>query len=605
MKRNDGQWDVKAASAHAGLFHFLYFCGRACLLPFLTLYLRYLGLTAAMTGITMATRCLVTLAWGPVSTLLAKRYDRRRTVVIGSLLCSAGVALLLLLVPPADVDAAGRRCNTSRPWVSAGTNGDIGPVVDLGRPGNVTPPAGSPTRSWPLSLRPGGNSTATSTSVSKAPVRASNRTEGSPQVSEGPHRPVSSSNSGEKQVPFSGGKSSHSTSLPERGVRSAVRGSKQRLEEEEEEAARYEFLGSLKVMDPQHQLFFLVLMGVALWEGLAAPSERTVDDWLYEYLDFVDAADRHGSARVWGILGASGGAFGVGLLVGGLNCMIGARLPSSAVHFFAYALLMALTVPAAAFLPMYLSRKREPVGQALKALRLVRADPCAMLSAATAFLAGAASSAVSDFLLWQMQDHGSGELHMGLALSTALLSQVIFLILVAPRTTRFLSHGTAMAVGAASLGLQCLYYSFLWSPWSVLPAQALSCLSAGALWRAVEGQCGGVATPGTERWVRGVVRELAAGLGAGLGSLASGFTVERFGVAVLFRGASAVLLLWGLCLPVILSRLPRRRRINYSRLLAAEASEQSESESEPEQESDWLVKAMQEDKSTTKNNNRH
>ncbi|KAJ8253998.1 hypothetical protein COCON_G00206100, partial [Conger conger] len=101
MMRSNGQWDVKAASAHAGLFHFLYSCGRACLLPFLTLYLRYLGLTATMTGIAMATRCLVTLAWGPVSSLLAKRYNRRRAVVMGSLLGSAAIALLLLLLPPA------------------------------------------------------------------------------------------------------------------------------------------------------------------------------------------------------------------------------------------------------------------------------------------------------------------------------------------------------------------------------------------------------------------------------------------------------------------------------------------------------------------------
>ncbi|KAG5832932.1 hypothetical protein ANANG_G00296450, partial [Anguilla anguilla] len=65
MRRSDGQWDVRAASAHAGLFHFLWSCGRACLLPFLTLYLRRLGLTAAMVGIAMATRWLIALAWGP------------------------------------------------------------------------------------------------------------------------------------------------------------------------------------------------------------------------------------------------------------------------------------------------------------------------------------------------------------------------------------------------------------------------------------------------------------------------------------------------------------------------------------------------------------
>ncbi|XP_064171399.1 major facilitator superfamily domain-containing protein 6-like [Anguilla rostrata] len=616
MRRSDGQWDVRAASAHAGLFHFLWSCGRACLLPFLTLYLRRLGLTAAMVGIAMATRWLIALAWGPAASLLAARYDRRRAVVLGSLLCSAAVAPLLLLLPPADAaaaaaaaaEAAGRGCNATRLWGDA--DDATGTNLDPGRPGNFTH---APTMSRPVSLGPGGSSA----TASEAGARSgSNRSEDSRRVSEGPRKPVSSS--GEHKVAFSGRNGFYSP-VPERRVRSAGRGSKQGLEaekekekekeeeEEEEEEARSEFLGSLKVMDAQHQLFFLVLIGVALWEGMAAPLERTVDDGLYEYLDFVDAADRHGSARLWGLLGASGGTFGAGLLVAGLGCTTVGRLPSGSAHFFAYALLTALAVPAATFLPAVTpgSRKRAPAGRALKALRQVRRDPAAALCATTAFLAGAASSAVADFLLWQMQDQGSGELQMGVALGAALLSQVLFLALVAPRAARFLSHGAAAAAGAAALGLQCLYYSFLWSPWAALPAQALSCLSAGALWWAVEAQCEGAATPGTERWARAVARELAGGLGAALGSLAAGFTVDRFGAAVLFRGAAAVLLLWGLALPVVLSRLPRQRRINYSRLLAAdgEAGEQSESGSDPEPEGDWLVRAMQDDRSANNNNN--
>ncbi|KAJ8251305.1 hypothetical protein GJAV_G00219910 [Gymnothorax javanicus] len=601
--RNDGQWDMKAASVRAGLFHFLLFCGRACLLPFLSLYLRYLGLTASMTGITMATRGLITLIWGPISALLAKRYDKRRTVVIGSLLCSAAIALLLLVLPPADVEAAGRRCNSTRYWEGTRNYGDFETNIASSRPGNATPATHSPMtmKSQPLSLTPGGHSTNTTALVTKPSVSASNRSKDIHRVSKGPVKPTVNSSSVKPKVGFSSSNSSHS--LLKRGMRSAV--SKHRLKggQEEEQTTQYEFLGSLKVMDAQHQLFFLVLMGVVLWEGVAAPLEMTVGDGYYEYLDFVDAADRYGSTRMWGLLGASAGVFGAGPLVGRLDCTIGARLPRSSVHFFAYALLLALAVPVAAFLPMYLSRKREVASQAFKALRLVRGDPCAMLTVVTAFLTGAAFSAINDFLLWEMQDHGSNEVHMGLALGSALLSQVVFLVLVAPCISRFLSYGAAMSVAVVSLGLQCLYYSFLWSPWSVLPAQALNFLSAGALWWAVEGQCEGVATPGTERWVLRLVREMAAGLGAGLGSLAAGFTVDWFGVAVLFRGASAVLLLWGFGLPVVLSRLPKRRRINYSRLLAVDVSEQSDSESEPEQDKDWLIKAMQEQKANNNNNN--
>ncbi|KAJ8404144.1 hypothetical protein AAFF_G00339170 [Aldrovandia affinis] len=625
MQRNDGQWDVTAASALAGTFHFLYSCSRACLFPFLTLYLRHLGLTATMVGVVMATRHLIILAWGPVSAHLARHYNQRRVVVTGSLLCSVAVSLLFLLIPPTDMAVANRHCNITRLWADA---------EDSGYPGNVTAMAGyhmAPV-SWDtadrtLTVTGGDGISRTEVTVTRtsnagasntvaAPainyiqeingtLHTANRADGGRRILEGPQTPAPNSSvgfgRGQRVTGASAGNISRSSS-PRKGIRSMVKRESKLEEEEEEVVARYEFLGSLKVMDAPHQLFFLVLMGVALWEGVATPLERAADDGLYEYLDFVDAAERQGAARVWGLLGAAGGVCGTGVLVGGLGCLIGARTPRSAVHFFAYALLNLFAIPAAVFLPMYLSTKREPAGRALKVLQQVRADPRAMLCVATAFLAGAAGSAIDDFLLWQMQDRGSSELHMGVALGVALLSQVLFHLLASARVSRLLSHGTAMAVGVACLGLQCLYYSFLWSAWSVLPAQALSVASAGALWWAVEGQCKGVATPETERCVRGAVREVAARVGAGLGSLVAGLVVERFTVAILFQGAAVVLLPWGLGLPAVLCRLPQRRRVNYSRLLAADGSEQSESESEAEK--DWLVKAMQEDKNRNNNNSR-
>ncbi|XP_026181394.1 major facilitator superfamily domain-containing protein 6-like [Mastacembelus armatus] len=575
MKRNK-QIDIRRALALATTFNFLCCCARACLLPFLTLYLRQLGLTAAMIGIIMGSKRLMVLVWSPVASLVSKHYDKRRVVITGSLVCSAAAALaLLLLVPPTGVHTLTTTCNTSE--LRASPDQSVAGDLLTSSAGATTSPARAqsgvtfPANTLP-DTKPGPADTSkTSPHHQSHPEQVSvvvNNSHGEPNISGSLVTPVRRKRS--------------QSELPE---------------EERREEIQFDFLHRLKLMDPQDQLFFFVLIVVLVWEFAAAPLEWTADDGVYEYLDFADASDRYSSNGVWGILGAAVGAGGAGLLVSQLNCLIGAQMPRTAVHFYCYAGLAALTLPVVTFLPLYLNKKRDRATGFLKAVQLVRDSHRALLCAVTTLLVGVAGSAVEDFLLWQMQDQGSSELHMGLSLALALLSEAAFPLL-ARRVSRLLSPGRVLTVGAAILSLQCFYYSFLWGPWAVLPAQVLSCFSRGALWWAVRVQCEEVATPGAERSVWRVYAALSLHLGGGLGSLAGGFVVQRFGLAWLFRGAAVGLLAWCLVLPPLQLRAPRQRRINYSRLLAADGSEASDSDSE--QERDWLEKAMEDDRS---NNN--
>ncbi|XP_028268583.1 major facilitator superfamily domain-containing protein 6-like isoform X2 [Parambassis ranga] len=564
MNRNK-QIDIKRALALAGTFRFLCSCADACLLPFLTLYFRQLGLTPAMTGIVMGARHFIALLWSPAAGLLAKVYNKRRAVIYGSVLFSVAAALLLLLVPPVK-DLRTNICNTSEPSVGS----------TQGLPASSTAPQTSsvwtrakeaPATSLPVtavttsSVSPEENTSVMDTNLATfQPSSSLVRKKRSEMKSEQPHEKV------EKEM------------------------------EVKEEESGLDFLGSLKTMDIQHQLFFLILIIMSLWEFVSAPLEWTVDDGLYEYLDFADASDRYSGSEVWGLLGAACGVGGTGLLVSQLSCFIAAETPRSAVHFYSYAGLAALTLPMASSLPLYLNKKRGRTSGLLKAVQLVQASPRALLCAITTSLVGVAVSSVDNFLLWQMQDHGSTELHMGLSLAVARLSQAAFPLLDT-FVFKLLSPGRVLAVSAACLSLQSFYYSFLWGAWAALPAQLLSCFSSGALWWAVKVQCEDVATPGVERNVRRVYTSLSLQLGSGLGSLAGGFVVQRFGLAWLFRGAAAVLLVWCLCLQLLQWKAPRQRRINYSRLLAADMSEASDSESER----DWLDKAMEDDRSNNNN----
>lgn len=567
MKTNK-QWDVRGAIGFAALFHFLYSCAIGCLLPFLTIYFRYLGLTAFMTGTIMAVKHLVALVWRPLACVLARRHNKRRMVITGSLICSTAAALALLLFPHTGQSTESRSCNISQL--------NVVHELSLGKPKTTEklPPV---TYSTEHKMRPTQEHNNTE-HIPAMPLNISafqnNQSTTVTTTSIQTHRQESSETK-KVQMPSP--------------VKRSVSLTKREQKQQRMADIQYEFLGSLKVMDMQHQMFFLVMIIIILWEILAAPLMWTADDGLHEYLDFVDATEHHRAVKPWRLLGTAGGMGCCAILVSILYCLIGTVL-----HFYTYALLMVLTVLLVAFLPLYRHKREHVPGAGLKALHLVRGDSQALLCAITALLTGMAGSAVSDFLLWQMQDHNATELQMGITLAVVPLCQAAFAPLNGCLTRLLKFHGRLLPLGIMGLSLQCLSYSFMWTPWIILPSQVLAGISIGALWWSLEAQSTDIASPGTELAVKRVFEALYMDLGAGLGSVVSGSVVQKFGINVLFQGTAAMLGVWCITLAMLQWRIPRQRRINYSRLLAADASEMSESESE--QDNDWLEKAMEEDK---------
>ncbi|CAL8270670.1 unnamed protein product [Lota lota] len=595
------QVDVNATLILAGSFHFLCCVARACVLPFLTLYFRRLGLGPAMTGAIMAAKHLITLLWSPLASVLTEHYDKRRLAIVVSLVGSAVVALLFPFVPAVDHDALVGHCNATA--ASPGASPGVSPGASPGASPTVVP--------WhkPLfgALVAGVSPASTQTSGG---ARSNASFEGQPWRNTTLDEMASASdhfvaaNGSRPEVSAGGGPvltsrpamSKRSLALPDPSEGWRRSGEEEQEEEEQQEQQEdLGFLGSLKAMDVQHQLFFLLLMAVSAWELLSAPLAWAVDDGLHDYLDSVDASDRHGNAPTWGLLGAACGAGGAGLLVSRLPCFlaVGDHVTRGAAHFFCYAGLVApALLVAPAFLPLlHLSRKRTQANGLLRALRLVRGHPGALLCAVTALLAGAAAASLENFLLWAMEDAGAGAHHMGLSLAAGSLSQAAFPHLAGLRVKPPVPW-RALLAGAGGVALQCLYYSFLWGPWAALPAQLLSCLSTGALGWAVRVQSEDVGAGGAERSVRRVYGWLCAGLGAVLGSLAGGVVAERFGVGWLLRGVAGGVAVWCVCLPPLQWRTPQQRSINYSRLLAADASDASDSE----QEGDWLDHALEVDK---------
>ncbi|NWI34853.1 MF6LA protein, partial [Sula dactylatra] len=137
------------------------------------------------------------------------------------------------------------------------------------------------------------------------------------------------------------------------------------------------------------------------------------------------ATDRYGKLWIWSYLGASLGACSIAVFVDQLNCFLSSTVTRLAVHFYAYALLIMLSLLVSVFFPIHVPKKTNCVNKTAKALALLRSDGRAILYAITVFLTGAAESTVHNFLFWQMEDRGSSELYMGLSVAIGLLAEIL------------------------------------------------------------------------------------------------------------------------------------------------------------------------------------
>lgn len=583
------QWDVPRAVRVARLFHLVCGVRDACVTPFLTLYLRQLGVTAPLVGILMGTKHLIAACWTPFCAFLAKRYQKRRMFLTGSLLGSTGASLLMVFIPQVDRNLG--NCNGSGSVATTVLPLGVSETVTMISAQGSVPHhwAGAPSlpgsrhsRALDTSGFPNGSGKTQGQTSSGLQAYLVDSVEGVQITTEALHPVTSGLRDNFQEETLEVGNATLGL-LPE----SAVLGSSVTWSKAQGDA-----------QTPDHSLkrlqwtFILSLGFVVFWELLAAPLEQVTDDSLYEYLDFVDATDRNRDLWVWRLLGMSAGVCGIAALVGHLECLLMTNGPQGVIHFYGYSLVSILALAVSTAFPVPTNQQQGPSYKTTKALSLIRGDPRLILLAFTVFWIGATTSTVQNFLFWNMKDHGSRELVMGFSVALSSLGEILF----HPFRTwllRKLSRMGLLGLGLGCLALQLLYYSLIWSWWSVLPVQILSAISSGALWWAVEAYTENLASSGMEWSLSTMFRGPFYESGCSLGSFVGGFVVMRFSIAGLYQACCLVLLLWLALFLSILPRLPQEQRINYSKLMAMEGSDISDTELGSER--DWLVKAMREE----------
>ncbi|KAG9467543.1 hypothetical protein GDO78_014754 [Eleutherodactylus coqui] len=606
------QWNIGKALAMASLFHFFHNIGKFCLIPFLTIFLRYLGLSPPLVGILIGLKHMIHVFWAPICSYMAKTNRKRRVLITMSLSLTAGAGLAFTFFPPLERDLILKYCNVSFPWKEKLTTPGA-MDLELFGPKDYTSllePESLPTPQLPpVMLTELGSNQLVKTLTMEATTMENEGTIDTELVLSNPtelprtrtsHRkklkPVT------KQTPTKSREKSTSHKDELRGISYMGLGPSP-VPSPTPEPSNHSIHKKVRnvnlgipilenLLDNEHKIFLIVLGMITVWSIFTAPLKWTTDDSLYEYLDFVDATDRHGKVWIWSHVGACIGSCAIVVLIENVNCFLSTNIPKIYLHFYGYSTFMIITVFLSTVYPIHVSKKTEHANKTIKALGLIGSDGRIILMSITVFLTGAIWSTAHNFLFWQMQDVGSTELFMGISVALALFSEVI-LHFFREKLLRVFSVKWTVVIGLGCLAIQMTYYSFLWTPVAVLPIQVLSAFSNGALIWAVNAQTSDVATPGTERSLQLVLHCLSHDCGASLGSFASGFISSSFSLPILFQACSVTLLIWIAIFLLVHPRLPHIKKINYSRLLAADNSDMSDSDDD--QEKDWLVKAMKDD----------
>ncbi|KAI8494728.1 MFS_1 like [Branchiostoma belcheri] len=354
----------------------------------------------------------------------------------------------------------------------------------------------------------------------------------------------------------------------------------------------------VEILPLQYRTFLIVLTVIIIGELLTSQVEKICDDSLYEFLDNLDDIEKYGQQKYWSSLGIAICATGVAALVDNTDCFLNQGINHFMIHFYTFAGVVGLAFLLALFYPIHPVCKEHNQRKISKSFRLLLTDCRNICYLVTVFVAGCLAASIHNFLFWLVQDKGGSEIIMGLSVTVSTCAEIPMMFLGNWLIKR-VTHAGLVSIAFLGLSVRFLYYSFLWTPWAVVPIELLHSFSYGAFWGAIMGYAEHISPPGIERTVQAIIAAIYWGLGFGTGSMVSGVIYDKYGVTILYRAACVVSVVW--CLGFVLFQrfAPRKAKMNYSRLLRQTKSNirvdnTVSSDDEDKEDDDWLEKALRE-----------
>jgi hypothetical protein len=163
-----------------------------------------------------------------------------------------------------------------------------------------------------------------------------------------------------------------------------------------------------------------------------------------------------------------------------------------------------------------------------------------LLFAFLAFFTGLSAGLTDSFLFVHLIRLGATPLVLVVTTTVQSVSKVIFFYL-SPMLILKYGHFPIIYAGMLTSVVTFLYYSFLISPWMVVPIELLSGLSYSCVWATLVSYVG--APPKIGATLQGIVHSLHIGLGRGIGGLFGGMILLRYGFDILFQSFSLTIVI--------------------------------------------------------------
>jgi hypothetical protein len=646
-------FNVERAQTLSHVFHLVSAGGRACITPFLTLWLRYVGLAAGVqAGGVVGAQCMLGVLLGPLWLCCANACRKRRAVLVLSLAVSVLAALMLSFVPTSNPGGMEAYCNVTDTDTFDGnfnvsatqpaTRPATSPDMTDAKPVSV-PMVDSTDKTEPVASEipkvTNATTVVTTTTTTLAPTTTTSTTTSSTTTSTTTLSSTSTSS-------FASNPSHHHTKphvsnwdtlspelqdlIKQAGYTKSDINKKdpeqfqalfeqmqalidaESLEEESGDGERSnrhkrDILASTLTsindklaawqMPLEYRTLAMVLVIILTAEILSAPVDTLADTLWFEFLDGLDFLERYGSQRVWSTLGLMVFPLIVTAVVEHTRCMLTASLHHFVLHFYFAAAVLSVAFALAFCFPIFNEKKK--VVRRLSVFRgfgILFNDVHAFCYLVSVIILGACTAVTDSFLFWQVQDVGGSELYMGGAVSLAALSQFFFLAF-SKLLIRKLSNPGCIVLALLVLSLRLVIYSFLWAPWVVLPTALLHGLSHTLVWVCIETYPDFKANPLImDRSARAVIDSIHKGFAYGGGAIAGGFLYDVIGWATLLQSLALVALGWSLLFALLQRCVPHKHKVRYAKLLQAEEDQGTDDDEESVYDGDWLEIALKHDK---------
>ena len=337
---------------------------------------------------------------------------------------------------------------------------------------------------------------------------------------------------------------------------------------------------------------FILLVALASELFIAVLDAHSERMW-YDFLSQLDMLQKYGQVRMWAALGSLITPILVTVVASLVRCEIHNGVSHFTVYFLGFLLFSVTALPFAFFYPapvdsMFRERRRRENGTDC---RSICCETSAWSLICSLFLIGFVSACPTVFLFWIIQESYGTEIIMGASITSAAISELLFLLALKWLVLR-VSVVTTVTLCLLSLITRLVLYSFMWSVWVAVIGELLLPISTCLLWSSLRIHRSFNVNPYiTDRGTENILRFFHQGLGFTLGSIVSGLLYNVIGSSFLFQGAAFILCLW--CLPFwLLTRCrPQAQNTSYRKLMPWQQIEQ---EIEDSEEGDWLRDALDE-----------